>query len=169
MKIKYLKHYQKTLSMTLENSRFFQIVERLKKEGKINDYVNFATMLETNKAGINDLKQGRKKLSIEIIRRMKYSYPSINLNWLITGEGEMLDSDQKVHAKKASETGNENSMSQSLELINKLLEQAKEIGKLENEIKNLQEKLGKAQAGVMNSNNGQEEDAQDAGSAAVGL
>ena len=155
--------------MTLENSRFFQIVERLKKEGKISDYVNLATILETNKAGINDLKQGRKKLSIEIIRRMKYSYPSINLNWLITGEGEMFDSDQKVHAQKTSETENESPMSQSLELINKLLEQAKEIGKLENEIKNLQEKLGKGQAGAKSSNNEQEEDAQGAGSVAVGL
>jgi len=49
------------------------------------------------------------------------------------------------------------------------LEQAKEIGKLENEIKNLQEKLGKVQAGAKNSNNEQEEDAQGAGFAAVGL
>ena len=150
--------------MTLENSRFFQIVERLKKEGKLSDYVNLASILGTNKAGISDLKQGRKKLSIEIIRRMKYSYPLININWLITGEGEMFE----VHIKKMPETGNESPMSQPLELINKLLEQAKEIGKLENEIKNLREKLKMGKDGAGSLKDKQEEDVQDAGFAAVG-
>ena len=156
--------------MTLENSRFFQIVERLKKEGKISDYVNLASILGTNKTGINDLKQGRKKLSVEIIRRMKYSYPLININWLITGEGEMFDLDRKAYTKNALETGNGNSMnlSQSLELINKLLEQAKEIGKLENEIKNLQEKLEKGKVDAGSSSDKQEEDVRGAGFAAVG-
>jgi len=154
--------------MTLENSRFFQIVERLKKEGKISDYVNLASILGTNKAGISDLKQGRKKLSIEMIRRMKYSYPLVNINWLITGEGEMFDLDRKVHTKNAQETGNGSSISQSFELINKLLEQAREIGKLENEIKNLQEKLEKGEAGAGTLNDKQEEDVQGAGFAAVG-
>ena len=79
-----------------ENIRFMEVVESLKGIGVINDYVQLAAILETNKAGISDIKSGRKKLSIEILRRLKLSYPSINIEWVIMGEGEMFHSQQQT-------------------------------------------------------------------------
>ena len=70
-----------------ENIRFMQVVETLKEGGAVTDYVQLACILETNKAGISDIKSGRKKLSIDILRRMKLSYPSISLDWIVLGEG----------------------------------------------------------------------------------
>lgn len=71
-----------------ENIRFFEIVEALKKQKLLADYVQLASILNTNKAGVSDIKQGRKKLSVELIRSMKLSYPQINIEYIIMGEGD---------------------------------------------------------------------------------
>lgn len=70
-----------------ENIRFMEVVEKLKAEGFLSDYVELASLLGTNKAGISDIKQGRKKVSIDTLRRMKKSYPQINLTYIIMGVG----------------------------------------------------------------------------------
>lgn len=71
-----------------ENIRFFEVVEALKKQKLLTDYVELADILHTNKASISDLKQGRKKLSIDTVRSMKLSYPQISIEYIIMGEGD---------------------------------------------------------------------------------
>lgn len=73
-----------------ENIRFFKIVDVLKKQKELADYVELAGILNTNKAGISDIKQGRKKLSIDNIRSMKISYPKISIDYIIMGKGKCL-------------------------------------------------------------------------------
>lgn len=73
-----------------ENFRFIQVLDELKEKGIITDYVQAANDLGTNKAGISDIKSGRKKLSIELLRRLKLSYPTTNIEWIIMGEGMHL-------------------------------------------------------------------------------
>ena len=77
-----------------ENIRFISLVDTLREIGVISDYVQLASVLGTNKAGISDIKSGRKKLSLDILRRMKLSYPSINIEWVIMGEGDMFHNQQ---------------------------------------------------------------------------
>ena len=81
-----------------ENIRFFEVVEELKSRGVLSDYIQLAGVLETNKAGVSDLKNGRKKLSIDNIRRMKLSYPFINVEYIIMGSGSMVI-DEKAENK----------------------------------------------------------------------
>lgn len=84
-----------------ENIRFFEIVEALKEEKLLADYVQLASILNTNKAGVSDIKQGRKKLSIDVIRSMKLSYPQINIDYIIMGEGDMfINSESKTIPEK---------------------------------------------------------------------
>lgn len=73
-----------------ENIRFFKIVEALKEQKLLTDYVQLAQILETNKAGISDIKKGRKKLSIETLRSMKKSYPQISIEYIVMGDGDMF-------------------------------------------------------------------------------
>ena len=112
-----------------ENIRFMQVVETLKKDGVITDYVQLACILETNKAGISDIKSGRKKLSIETLRRMKLSYPSISLDWIVLGEGEPFIQ------KTANDTIPNNDSNQFIE---KIIQQAEEIGMLKERINQLE-------------------------------
>jgi hypothetical protein len=49
-----------------ENIRFFEVVEELKSRGVLSDYIQLAGVLETNKAGVSDLKNGRKSRELEV-------------------------------------------------------------------------------------------------------
>ena len=132
-----------------ENIRFMEVVESLKGIGVINDYVQLAAILETNKAGISDIKSGRKKLSIEILRRLKLSYPSINIEWVIMGEGEMFHSQQQT----AQPSGFEDKLLKVIQEKDTVIrEQAEDIGKLRERIAQLQREKGKNASDAQTSN-----------------
>lgn len=114
-----------------ENLRFVQILDDLRKGGAIADYVEAASILETNKAGISDIKSGRKKLSVEMLRRLKLSYPSVNIDWIILGEGEPFISDKPVVQQ------GDTSM-----FLDRIAEQAEEIGRLKARIEELERRRG---------------------------
>lgn len=108
-----------------ENFRFIQILDELKEKGSIIDYVQVANVLGTNKAGISDIKSGRKKLSIDLLRRMKLSYPIINIEWIIMGEGEAFVTETSNLPVSSSDTSY---------FIEKIAQQAEEIGVLKQTI-----------------------------------
>lgn len=112
-----------------ENFRFISIIDSLKAQGVINDYVQIAKQLQTNKAAISDIKSGRKKLSIDMLRRLKLSYPSCNVEWVITGEGEPFINADSNRINYSPDT---------IVFINKISEQAQEIGRLKARIEVLE-------------------------------
>lgn len=113
-----------------ENLRFIAIIDSLKEKGLVNDYVQIAKELDTNKAAISDIKAGRKKLSIELLRRLKNSYPSCSIEWVVTGEGNPFITPQSL---------SNTSSSQNTELfLNRIAEQAEEIGRLKARIEELE-------------------------------
>ena len=121
-----------------ENFRFIQILDKLKEKGIIADYVQVANTLGTNKAGISDIKSGRKKLSIDLLRRMKLSYPSINIEWIIMGEGEAFAVEiDNMPMTTASDTSY---------FIDKIAQQAEEIGVLKQTIVQLEKEKDLASA-----------------------
>ena len=123
-----------------ENIRFIEVIESLKQMGAVSDYVQIATVLETNKAGISDIKSGRKKLSLEILRRMKLSYPNVNIEWVIMGEGEMFH----TQLQTTQTTGFEDKLLNVIQEKDSVIrEQAEEIGQLRERIAQLQREKGK--------------------------
>lgn len=118
-----------------ENLRFIEVLDDLKQKGTISDYVQAAKELGTNKAGISDIKSGRKKLSIELLRRMKESYPEVNIEWIVMGIGDM-------YITKATSNTAENSNIQLF--IEKLSQQAEEIGRLREQIEQMRKGRGHA-------------------------
>lgn len=116
-----------------ENIRFFEVVEELKSRGVLSDYIQLAGVLGTNKAGVSDLKNGRKKLSIDNIRRMKLSYPFINVEYIIMGSGSMLIDKEAENKSFLNDSSN-------IYLIEKVAKQAEEIGMLKQQIEQLKEK-----------------------------
>lgn len=118
-----------------ENLRFIEVLDDLKQKGTISDYVQAAKELGTNKAGISDIKSGRKKLSIELLRRMKESYPEVNIEWIVMGIGDM-------YITKAASNTAENSNIQLF--IEKLSQQAEEIGRLREQIEQMRKGRGHA-------------------------
>lgn len=114
-----------------ENIRFIQVLDKLKKNGLLDDYVQAASILNTNKASISDIKSGRKKLSIEILRRMKLSYPMVSIEYIIMGVGDMFI-DEKSSTPEPADVNAGNY------LIEKITQQAEEIGALKERIRQLE-------------------------------
>lgn len=72
------------------NQRLFKIYDSLKKRGDITSYVHLGEVIGENKAGVNDLKTGRKKATLEHFQSLKKSYPDINSDYILTLSGEMF-------------------------------------------------------------------------------
>lgn len=51
---------------------------------------DFATTIEISPAVLSSIKSGRTKPTLFLVEKIKSVYPNVNVNWLITGEGEMF-------------------------------------------------------------------------------
>ncbi|WP_281228061.1 hypothetical protein [Flavobacterium aquiphilum] len=72
-----------------DNERLFAAYNFLKKKGHIKTYAHLAEVLGIDKAGINDLKNEKQKVSIGNLRSMINAYPEISLNWLVLEKGSI--------------------------------------------------------------------------------
>ena len=86
-----------------DNERFFKFFDYLKESGKLATQVELAAILGTNKAGINDLKSGKKKVTVEHLKSMKKSYPELNFDWMLLEEGDMITSEGEKHIETNKE------------------------------------------------------------------
>ncbi len=112
-----------------ENLRFIELIDELKRRGVVSDYVQVAAQLGTNKAAISDIKSGRKKLSVEIIRSLKLSYPTISIEWIIMGEGKPFI--ETTTGRNITQLGD------TTIFLDKISEQAEEIGQLKEQVRQL--------------------------------
>lgn len=125
-----------------ENIRFMEVIDTLKAQGLISGYVAVAEKLGTNKAAISDIKSHRKKLSLDMLRSLKISYPSVNLNWVIMGEGAMFISE----AEECPEYDNPSLVDS---LMDRIERQSEKIGEQRREIEELKRHLEKS-VGIAN-------------------
>lgn len=65
-----------------------RIFELMKMVGK--NPTDFATTIEISPAVLSSIKSGRTKPTLFLVEKIKSVYPNVNVNWLITGEGEMF-------------------------------------------------------------------------------
>jgi transcriptional regulator with XRE-family HTH domain len=63
----------------------------------------FADKLKISNAVISHISSGRNKASMELIVNLLNSFPEIDTNWLIKGEGNMLGGDELKLKETAAE------------------------------------------------------------------
>ena len=64
---------------------------------------SFADKIGVNRATISHVLSGRNKPSIDFLHKMITSFPDLNLNWIVSGEGFMYTSNERnesLHSKK---------------------------------------------------------------------
>lgn len=120
-----------------------EVLDELKARGVISGYVAVAEKLGTNKAAISDIKSRRKKLSLDVLRSLKLSYPTVNLNWVIMGEGDMFiaEAEERPESVKVALVDN---------LMDRIERQAQTIGEQRREIEELKRHLEKS-VGIANT------------------
>lgn len=112
--------------------RFFEAYEYLKENKFIDSLQSLGNVLGTNKAGVSDLRHGRKKVSIDHVISMINSYPQISVSWLVLGKGTMIETPDYLQTEQKSASSND------LNVYHELITmQKKEIARLEKEIADL--------------------------------
>lgn len=101
----------------------------------LNDFALNGLKYESS-SKLNRLKDEKNKPSIEILLDITNKFQTINLNWLITGKGEMLlNKENKVATNEVAET---QELYTNNALINEQLELLKENIEVKNDIINMQ-------------------------------
>jgi len=81
---------------------------------KYIDYKNinageFAVMLEVQRSNISHILNGRNKPSAAFIEKMLLAFPDLNARWLLTGQGQMLET--TTEAEQEADQASNNSQS----------------------------------------------------------
>ena len=58
----------------------------------IKNQADFAANIGIAKSQFSEVLSGKRKITDNLVNKIHNSYPSLNRNWLSTGEGEMLTS-----------------------------------------------------------------------------
>lgn len=70
-----------------EYERLSGILDKLKAYDIIKSYKEFAEDINETSVGLNDIKKGRKKLSVNHVRNINTKYPFINTDFILFNEG----------------------------------------------------------------------------------
>ncbi|MDH6357212.1 hypothetical protein [Parabacteroides sp. PF5-9] len=86
--------------------------------------------------------ESKTGITEDIMAKFIATFPDISLEWLIKGKGDMVVSHKQIRLKEEISPGLED------KLLNKISQQAEEIGKLKNEIEHLKkdQKFGRPDA-----------------------
>ena len=84
-----------------------RILQIIQEEALTN--AEFAEKIGISTSALSHILTERNKPSLEVVMRIHKAYPSINLNWLLYGEGEMKTSEEMPNPNGNSVyTSNEN-------------------------------------------------------------
>jgi transcriptional regulator with XRE-family HTH domain len=83
------------------NSEIFIRIDKLRQKFNLTQTA-FAEKTNISRVTYTDFKTGKVGLSGELIVGISKAFPEVNINWIITGEGEMIESKiNKVNEKSA--------------------------------------------------------------------
>ncbi len=67
----------------------------------------FAKLTQIAPASVSHIITGRNKISLDIVIKIHQAFPSINLDWLLFGKGEMYNDDLSAMKSPAQQKQNE--------------------------------------------------------------
>lgn len=76
-----------------------RIIQIMQMEGLTN--AEFAEKIGISTSSLSHIFNGRNKPSLEVVMRIHKAYPHININWLLYGEGEMLEPENRENTDTA--------------------------------------------------------------------
>jgi Cu/Ag efflux protein CusF len=112
------------------------LIEYLKSKKLVESDKDFGIKIDENSNGVSDLKKLRKKITMDHLQLVKKHWPSVNIDWLVTGEGD-IEEDYKDKYEKALKENSElqekfdsekRNLTIAHKFINELEEKAKKAG-----------------------------------------
>lgn len=74
------------------NQRLRKIIDELKASRNVYTDADFARIVDVSRSELSQMLSGKRPVSKRIVSNLLTNFPSINEDWLMTGEGEMLKS-----------------------------------------------------------------------------
>lgn len=130
------------------SARFIEAYEALLIEKKVNDKRDFAAKLGISASMITEISKGRSSVGTSAIQNIVFQF-NISADWLLTGRGEMLSDESVAPVKQQPVISDERLVTQGVtpelitELLNRITEQAAEIGRLQEQIRQMRHRLEK--------------------------
>lgn len=130
------------------SARFIEAYEALLIEKKVNDKRDFAAKLGISASMITEISKGRSSVGTSAIQNIVSQF-NISADWLLMGRGEMLSDESVAPVKQQPVISDERLVTQGVtpelitELLNRITEQAAEIGRLQEQIRQMRHRLEK--------------------------
>lgn len=87
---------QETASDYSRNQRFVELLEELKSRRIVYNDADFAARVHVNRSYISELKNNKRKLTEQFIRSICHEFHFVSSEWLLSGEGNMMEGDPKT-------------------------------------------------------------------------
>lgn len=93
--------------------------------------------------------ESKTGITEDVITKFFATYPEVSIEWLMTGKGEMLSDESVAPVKQQPVISDERLVTQGVtpelitELLNRITEQAAEIGRLQEQIRQMRHRLEK--------------------------
>lgn len=130
------------------SARFIEAYDTLLTRKEVVDKKDFATKLGISASMVTEISKGRSSVGTFAIQNIVLQF-NISADWLLTGRGDMLTNELATITKESTIT-DEHVTTQGATpelitgLINRIAEQATEIGRLNERIAQLQREKGKS-------------------------
>lgn len=72
------------------NQRLRKIIDELKASRNVYTDADFARIVDVSRSELSQMLSGKRPVSKRIVSNLLTNFPSINEDWLMAGEGEML-------------------------------------------------------------------------------
>lgn len=124
------------------SARFIEAYEALLIRKDVSDKRDFATKLGISASMVTEISKGRSSVGTSAIQNM-VSQLNVSAEWLLTGRGEMFTDESTTIAKQQPVIADERLVTQGVtpelitELLNRITEQAAEIGRLQEQIRQM--------------------------------
>lgn len=116
--------------------------EYLRSRGKVHTQKDVASAMKATRQNVSSALKGKERfLTDSFLRRFNIAFGEpFNIDWLISGEGEMLATPSILPAEKKPEQQEPQGVAEMLKVI---CQQAEEIGRLKQRIEELTQRLEK--------------------------
>lgn len=75
------------------NQRFVELLDELKSRRIVYNDADFAARVHVNRSYISELKNNKRKLTEQFVRSICHEFHFISSEWLLSGEGHMMEGD----------------------------------------------------------------------------
>ena len=73
-----------------KNQRVIDVINYLKEKRTVRNQQDFVERIGSNKSTVSGIVTGKREATQNVLKAIADSFPEISLEWLLTGEGDML-------------------------------------------------------------------------------